>query len=91
MLLAIGWKRKVNLKGCEQSILLTLILTVVISFQSIAVLFSTFVVGLVTLAGLLESFVALGKGSLDGDATELSTVDVLYMSAINYRHISQIV
>jgi len=67
--------------------LLTIVLNIVIKFQSIAKMISTLVVGLVMLAGFFESFVTFGKGSLDGDTTELSAVDILYigMSAINEK------
>ena len=58
---------------------LTVVISTIAKFQSIAVLMNTLIVGVVTLMRFLESFVALGKGSLDGDTTELSTVDVLYI------------
>ena len=59
--------------------LLTIVLTIVIKFQSIAEVINTLVVRLVRFAGFFESFVAFGKGSLDRDTAKLSAVDVLYI------------
>ena len=65
-----------EIDGMWEANILTLI--IVIIFQSIAEVVSTLVVGVVAaLAGFFESFVALGEGSLDWDAAELSAVDVL--------------